>query len=355
MFRTSYLFSIFTDTIRKPMKIDCAERVCLHLNHVLTASSASDSACSEQLPDYYNSQEVGNYMKKWEMWKWSCIALAAVMVLAVGGCGGSTGQKAEGTAAEQTVQDTADVSPADQETSDTAALPSNSENAMEASDDTPENQEIAGPSVLPSAGQMARDALSEAEVESAKEDAQIPATAEAAACEPVNLEAEEDTLSLPADMPLAFTFSSGAGGWSTDIFLQEDGTFSGAYYDSDMGSADNDYPNGTVYYCNFGGKLDIVQKLDAYSYTLKLASLEKEKGKEYIEDGIRYVPSEPYGMERGKNYILYLPDTPLEGLSEEFLMWWPGRYDMQEQERTTLGYYGLYNTDMQYGFFGEIQ
>ena len=60
-------------------------------------------------------------------------------------------------------------------------------------------------------------------------------------------------------------------------------------------------------------------------------------------------------LEKGKNYILYLPDTPLDGLSEEFLMWWPGRYDMQEQERTTLGYYGLYNQDMEYGFFGEIE
>ena len=98
-----------------------------------------------------------------------------------------------------------------------------------------------------------------------------------------------------------------------------------------------------------------MQKLDEYSYALKLASLEKEKGKEYIEDGIRYVPSEPYGMEKGKNYILYLPDTPLDGLNEEFLMWWPGRYDIQEQERTTLGYYGLYNQDMEYGFFGEIE
>ena len=45
----SYLFSTFTDTIRKPMKIGCADGVCSHLNHVLTASSASDSACSEQL------------------------------------------------------------------------------------------------------------------------------------------------------------------------------------------------------------------------------------------------------------------------------------------------------------------
>ena len=28
---------------------------------------------------------------------------------------------------------------------------------------------------------------------------------------------------------------------------------------------------------------------------------------------------------------------------------------MQEQEHTTLGYYGLYNQDMEYGFFGEVE
>ncbi len=48
-----YLFSTLTDTIRKPMKIGCADGVCSHLKSVLTASSASDSACSEQLQFFY--------------------------------------------------------------------------------------------------------------------------------------------------------------------------------------------------------------------------------------------------------------------------------------------------------------
>lgn len=293
-------------------------------------------------------------MKKWKMMKGLCIVLTAVMVLAVGGCSSSTGQKATGTAAEQTDQETVDVSSAGQETSDTSALSSQSEDIPESSAVSSEKQESPASSDLPSAGEMARDALPETETEETAENAQISVTVEEEAGETVSLEAEDDTLKLPADMPSDFTFSSGAGGWSTDISLQTDGTFVGQYHDSDMGTSDNDYPNGTVYYCNFCGRLEIVQKLDEYSYALKLASLEKEKGKEYIEDGIRYVPSEPYGMEKGKKYILYLPDTPLDGLSEEFLMWWPGRYDMQEQKRTTLGDYGLYNQDMEYGFFGEV-
>ena len=57
----SYLFSTFTDTIRKPMKIGCADGVCSHLNHVLTASSASDSACSEQLYIHYSQKKTKLY------------------------------------------------------------------------------------------------------------------------------------------------------------------------------------------------------------------------------------------------------------------------------------------------------
>lgn len=34
------------------MKIDCTDGVCSHLNHILTTSSASDSASSEQ-PQYF--------------------------------------------------------------------------------------------------------------------------------------------------------------------------------------------------------------------------------------------------------------------------------------------------------------
>ena len=99
----------------------------------------------------------------------------------------------------------------------------------------------------------------------------------------------------------------------------------------------------------------MTEKLDEYSYGLKLVTLNKEKGEEYIEEGIRYVPSEPYGMEKGKNYILYLPDTPLEGLSEEFLLWWPGRYDMDNQDQTTLNCFGMYNKETEYGFFSEAK
>lgn len=119
-----------------------------------------------------------------------------------------------------------------------------------------------------------------------------------------------------------------------------------------MGDSEESYPDGTMYLCNFSGKFTDIKQLDDHSYSLTLDELtsDYEQGKEWVEDGVRYVSSEPYGVEEGKDFILYLPDTPTEGLNEEFLSWWPGQY--QEDQSDTLGFYGLYNVDMGYGFFG---
>ena len=157
---------------------------------------------------------------------------------------------------------------------------------------------------------------------------------------------------LADSLPIDLEFSSGVGAWGTGLTLAADGSFSGEYHDSDMGDSGDDYPDGTVYLCNFSGKFTEIKQLDDHSYSLTLEELSSdyEQGKEWVEDGVRYVSSEPYGVEQGKDFILYLPDTPTDGLNEEFLSWWPGQY--QEDQSDTLDFYGLYNVDMGYGFFG---
>lgn len=70
---------------------------------------------------------------------------------------------------------------------------------------------------------------------------------------------------LPEDFPMDFVFSSGVGAWATSMTLEQDGAFSGAYYDADMGVCDEDYPNGTVYICDFSGRFSDIQKVDEYS------------------------------------------------------------------------------------------
>ena len=164
---------------------------------------------------------------------------------------------------------------------------------------------------------------------------------------------QESGAVLPEDLPDELVFASGAGAWATVMTPERDGTFSGEYHDSDMGDSGGEYPNGTVYVCDFSGRFSDIEKADENSYSMTLAEIgsDYEAEKEWIEDGVRYVSSEPYGIEDGDEFILYLPDTPTDGLDEEFLSWWPGRY-MTEEQTGTLGMYGLYNVKMGYGFFG---
>ena len=126
-----------------------------------------------------------------------------------------------------------------------------------------------------------------------------------------------ELVALPFEQPLDFGFASGVGGWGTVLTLKPDGTFVGSYHDSEMGVTGEGYPNGTVYISEFSGKFDEFKKIDDYSYSIKLIELTVEdKGKEYIEDGIRYIVSEANGLD-GKDFVFYIPDTPVEMLPEE--------------------------------------
>ncbi len=158
------------------------------------------------------------------------------------------------------------------------------------------------------------------------------------------------TLPLP-EQTTEFYFSSGAGAWGTSLTLNADGTFTGSYHDSDMGDIGDGYPNGTRYVCEFSGKFsDFIMQND-YSCKMTLTDLQVAvpEGREWIEDGIKHIASEPYGIDGGTEFILYLPNTPTVLLTEEFLSWWQGRYDSPSNE--TLTCYGILNVSNQLGFF----
>lgn len=160
---------------------------------------------------------------------------------------------------------------------------------------------------------------------------------------------------LPDVFPLEFVFSSGAGAWRTVIVLNQDGSFNGAYLDSDMGDRGDDYPKGTHYICDFSGQFDNISQIDSHTYSMTLSKItaEKENGEEWIEDGILNKYSEPYGMEDGTEYLLYTPDTKIAEVPEEFLKWYPGWNFVDEDgnHSDTLSCYGIYNIKMGYGFF----
>lgn len=163
---------------------------------------------------------------------------------------------------------------------------------------------------------------------------------------------EDDSAFAFADLNrVQFDFSSGAGGWATMLTICADGSFSGEYYDSDMGSTGDSYPNGIQYRCDFSGQFTQPVKVNDYTYSMQISELNfaKEVGTEEIRDGVRYIYSNAYGLDGAQDILIYLPGAPLEQLPEEFRSW-IGYYDLSYSENTELSFYALNNEAQQYGF-----
>lgn len=151
-------------------------------------------------------------------------------------------------------------------------------------------------------------------------------------------------------LPSEFVFSSGAGGWATEITLNADGTFSGQYHDSEMGDTGNQYPDGTVYISNFNGKFTTPKQVNEYKYSMKLdyLNIEGTIGDEYYENNQRYIISEPYGFDDADEFMLYLPGIAMSDLPEGFISWLYAFIDVQTTE--ILPCYGIYNVGGKEGF-----
>ena len=183
----------------------------------------------------------------------------------------------------------------------------------------------------------------------------------------------EDAEEIFAEMSdWRFIFSSGAGGWSTELSVSPDGSFFGSYSDSEMGSTGPGYDNGTLYKCDFSGKFSKdVRAAGPLMHALKIESIEysNEPGTEEIKDNILYIYTEPYGLEGLDTIQGY--DAPLvfmeagavtSALNEEEMSWvsvthfgcylgenWDYVADVPEE----LPYAVLINTVDQYAFFTE--
>lgn len=168
-------------------------------------------------------------------------------------------------------------------------------------------------------------------------------------------EITENVFSFKELKNLNFTFLSGAGGWSTELTIAEDGTFQGVYSDSDMGSQGQEYPNGTKYYCAFQGKFGEPVKKEAYIYSTKIEeiSYENPAGTEEIKDGIRYIYCDAYGLDTPEEIFIYLPGMLIEELPEGYLSWVRTNWRMDFEftaNFSELPFYGLYNVNAEQGF-----
>ncbi|MGN0482059.1 MAG: lysozyme inhibitor LprI family protein [Lachnospiraceae bacterium] len=251
-------------------------------------------------------------MKKYRKIIW--MLCAAASMVAVGACGSAQN---EGTTTNQ--ENTA--VPLEKEESDDA---SDTESEPKDKSDTKQESEETSSS----------DASEEKEKTSSKETDQVPALFQKLS-------------------GYTFTFCSGAGAWSTELNINADRSFSGFYSDSDMGDTGEGYPNGTVYQCGFEGAFTKPEKVNEYTYLVRIESINYEKNvdEEEFIDGIRYHYSEPYGLDNANEIYIYLPGAPVSELPEEFKQW-VSMTGMLEGAGGTTTTYGIYNVEAQDGFFG---
>ena len=153
-------------------------------------------------------------------------------------------------------------------------------------------------------------------------------------------------------IPSSYSFLSGAGGWSSSLKINSDGSFTGSHFDSDMGDRGTGYPNGTVYHCDFSGKFGNVKKIDDYTYTMELLSLTQTEKQDtsYIKDGVRYICSYPYGIQDGKIFEVYLPGKPMSEISDD-CKWW--LLSMRSEDRVPEGSCALCQDVHQFGWFSN--
>ena len=146
-----------------------------------------------------------------------------------------------------------------------------------------------------------------------------------------------------------FEFSSGVGGWSTELIVGENGRFTGNYHDSEMGETGDGYPDGTLYGCTFHGQFSDPVAIDEYSWQVQI-SVELDEGQvpEAIEDNVRYVSAAPYGVEKASTVVFFRPGTPVDRLPEGFMVW--SHLEEIDPEATVIPYYAIWNEADEAGF-----
>lgn len=147
-----------------------------------------------------------------------------------------------------------------------------------------------------------------------------------------------------SSFPQTFMLTSGVGAWDTTISIEADGSFDGEFHDSDFDETN---------VCNFTGKFSDLKKIDKYTYSMQMDSIEySEKiGDVYFEDGLKYIVSEPYGLGKTGEFMLYLEGRKTSDLSESFLGW----FNIVGDVSKTLPVSGIYNVEEECGFFSYTE
>ena len=179
-----------------------------------------------------------------------------------------------------------------------------------------------------------------------------------------------DAASVFAEMAdWSFEFASGAGGWGTELNVKPDGSFSGTYHDSDMGSTGPGHSNGTVYLCDFSGHFSKEVKTAGplmYSLTIEDMVFDKEPDTEEIIDEVLYSYTTPYGLDgltgEEDSLVFMAAGAVTSAINEEELNWLSpvhfGSYVGEEfkyieDKPDELPFAAIINTKDSYAFFSS--
>ncbi|MBQ8933686.1 MAG: hypothetical protein IJV14_05130 [Lachnospiraceae bacterium] len=135
--------------------------------------------------------------------------------------------------------------------------------------------------------------------------------------------------------PVTLYYSSGAGGWESQITINPDWTFNGSFHDSEMGAS-----GGPEYYtCQYSGQFSDIQQLNEYTYSLHLDPIIPERpiGDSWMEDEVKYIESQPNGIVDNSIYYLYLPGAGGNVLAQAY-------QGSEKLEGGALSGYSLYST-----------
>ena len=116
-------------------------------------------------------------------------------------------------------------------------------------------------------------------------------------------------------MPKTYSFTTGAGGVTTQITLKSDGTFTGQYQNF------AEEPNADPIY--FYGVFSDLTMLDSHSFTAKLKEFDfedesKAAMNEYEKESIVSM----HGFQTGNEFCIYLPGQEIATLPEKAAYWW---------------------------------
>ena len=170
-------------------------------------------------------------------------------------------------------------------------------------------------------------------------------------------QAEKTKTSTPAQPTILdnlvgknFVFSSGSGGWGSSLSIGPNGTFSGDYHDSDMGSTGPGYPGGTISESKVSGQFTRPHQVSPTLYEVDIENLQYEKpvGSSEIKENRKYEYSEAYGISKNHRMAIYLPGTPISSMPEELRLY---SYGLIPEDSQTLPVYVI-QEDME-GFFIE--